>query len=649
MAITPVSKDRIQTSQEERDEGPGGDPGWGIRLTERARLIPREVIFGNPVKTGATISPDGHRLAYLAPLKGVLNVFVGDSAGGGARPATHSTSAPVTAYFWAYDNRHLLVLRDRDGDENHHVHAVDLETGATRDLTPFDGCQAEGIFLSPEVPGEMLVGINATNPEWHDLYRVTLSTGKIHLERANPGFGAWLVDRTLTLRGGTRPLDDSGWELVVIDGDGWRSLLTVAGDDALNSGVVGVGPGDSLFILTSEGSDTNRLIRLDAVSGATEQIAHDPEYDLSGIQQHPATGELTAVSVSRQRQDFVYLSPVIAPDIERLKAAGLGEPGITSTDLGYQRWVVAFRSDVASTSYQLFDRASGTLTHLFDEQPALGDYQLAPMEPFAYRARDGLGIEGYLSFPPDLPRESLPTILLVHGGPWGRTEWGLNGHAQQLTNRGYLVAQVNFRGSTGYGKAFVNAGDKEWGAKMNDDLVDAVRHLVDAGYADPAKVGICGGSYGGYASLAAVAFSPDVFACAVAERGPVNLVSLIERVPPYWKPLISLFHRRVGNPETEREFLRERSPLTHVDKIRAPLLLSYGAQDPRVTRAEAEQIAAALDAHGADYELIMFENEGHGLSRPENRMRMFTASEEFFARHLGGRCEAPAAAEAMIA
>ena len=608
----------------------------------RARLIPREVLFGNPEKTGASLSPEGGRIAYLAPVDGVLNVWVAGLDGSGTRPLTASRDAPVSSYLWAFDSRSLLYLQDADGDENFHLFVVDLEGGDARDLTPFPGAKVNAVHASPRVPGELLVGINARDASWFDLYRIDLATATATLVEQNPGLAGWVVDRGLNVRGGVRTLDDSGWELLLRKAGGeWEAALVVDGDAALNSSIVGFGSDDELYILESTQSDTNRLVRMNLATAATEVLAHDPGYDISGVHLHPLTGELLTVTVTRTRHDFLYIAPSIADDIKALSALGAGHPVIVSTDLTDNAWIVALNSDVATGQYHLFDRRTGEGRVLMEEQPALRDYTMAPMEPFSFPSRDGLVIHGYLTFPVDLPRELLPTILLVHGGPWGRTDWGFHGHAQQLANRGYLVVLVNFRGSTGYGKAFVNAGDREWGGRMHDDLIDAVEFVVAEGFADRARVGICGGSYGGYAALVGVTMTPDVFRCAVAERGPVNLVSLIENVPPYWGPEISLFHRRVGHPEQDRDLLVARSPLTHVGRVRAPVLLTYGAQDPRVTRAEAEQIAHALDEVGADYELIIFEDEGHGLSRPENRLRMFEASERFFAAHLGGRFEDP--------
>jgi dipeptidyl aminopeptidase/acylaminoacyl peptidase len=329
--------------------------------------------------------------------------------------------------------------------------------------------------------------------------------------------------------------------------------------------------------------------------------------------------------------------PSIQADIDALQTLSHGDIALQNRDNADRTWLVGFVVDDGPVPYYAWDRDTRKATFLFDHQPELSKYTLARMEPFEYQSRDGLTIHGYLTFPPDEPRESLPTVLNVHGGPWARDSWGYNPEAQWFANRGYLCVQVNYRGSTGYGKDFVNAGDKQWGAAMHNDVIDAVDWVVNRGYADRPRIAIYGGSYGGYAALVGAAFTPDVFRCAVDIVGPSNLKTLIESIPPYWQPLVAQFHTRVGNPETEPDFLWSRSPLSRVDQIRIPLLIAQGANDPRVKQAESEQIVAALKERGIDYEYLLFEDEGHGFAKPENRLRFYAAAEAFLARHLGGR------------
>jgi dipeptidyl aminopeptidase/acylaminoacyl peptidase len=379
--------------------------------------------------------------------------------------------------------------------------------------------------------------------------------------------------------------------------------------------------------------------KLDIAGGGTTTIAEDPQYDVGGVRLHPDTREPQAVTFVKERASYQILDPDIEEDMQRLFALDPGDLNLTGQDDTDRTWLAAYMNDDGPVRYYAYDRDSKEATFLFEHQPALSQYELAKMEPFSYVARDGLTIHGYLTFPPGAGRENLPAVLNVHGGPWARDTWGYDPEAQWLANRGYLCVQVNFRGSTGYGKDFVNAGDKEWGAKMHTDLLDAVDWIVDQGYADRSKVAIYGGSYGGYAALVGAAFTPDVFACAVDIVGPSSLKTLIESIPPYWAPMIAQFHTRVGNPETEEEFMWERSPLSKAGDIRIPLLIAQGANDPRVTQAESEQIVAALIENGIDHEYMLFPDEGHGFAKPENRLKFYAHAEKFLAKHLGGRFE----------
>jgi dipeptidyl aminopeptidase/acylaminoacyl peptidase len=368
-------------------------------------------------------------------------------------------------------------------------------------------------------------------------------------------------------------------------------------------------------------------------------LFEDDRADVVGVVTDPDTREAQLVTVLRERAEPVVLDPSIAPDLERLRALHPGDLGLAGRDHANRTWLAAFTADDGPVAYYAYDRPSGRSRFLFTHRPELEGRTLARMEPFSFTARDGLTVHGYLSFPPGLERTGLPAVLNVHGGPWARDNWGFVPEAQWLANRGYLCIQVNYRGSTGYGKRFVNAGNREWGAKMHDDLLDAVRWVVDRGYADPGRIAIYGGSYGGYAALVGAAFTPDVFRCAVDIVGPSNLKTLIESIPPYWRPMIAQYHIRLGNPATEADFLWSRSPLSRADQIRIPLLIAQGANDPRVPQAESEQIVAALTEKGIPHEYLLFPDEGHGFARPENRLRFYAAAERFLARHLGGRCE----------
>jgi dipeptidyl aminopeptidase/acylaminoacyl peptidase len=611
-------------------------------------LIPRQVLFGNPERLSPRLSPDGTRLAWIAPHQGVLNVWIApaSTAAGvdwaAAQVITDDTDRGIRQFAWAHDGRHLLYLQDTGGDENWRLHDVDIETMQRRDLTPFDGVQTQIIAMERKFPTEILVGLNRDNAELHDVYRLDLVTGELTKEVENPGFIGWVADAQLAVKATVAPQPDGSLVVMVRDAPDadWRPLLTVPGEDALTSDIVAFSEdGNTLLGVSSVGANTGRLVRIDVATGAEEVLAADPEADVSGVRIHPDTREPQIVTLLKDRSEYVVLDPSVAGDLAAIRALHPGDPMFVGADDADATWLVGFTNDTGAVPFFAFDRASQTGRFLFEHQPALSRYELAAMEPFSFTARDGLTVHGYLTFPPGADRSSLPTVLNVHGGPWARDSWGFDPEAQWLANRGYLCVQVNYRGSTGYGKAFVNAGDREWGGRMQDDLTDAVAFVTGQGWADPARVAIYGGSYGGYAALAGATFTPDLYRCAVDIVGPSSLKTLIETIPPYWAPMIAQFHRRVGDPAKDADFLWSRSPLSRVSDIRIPLLIAQGANDPRVKQAESEQIVAALAAAGIEHEYLLFPDEGHGFAKPENRLKFYAAAERFLARHLGGRAE----------
>jgi dipeptidyl aminopeptidase/acylaminoacyl peptidase len=613
-------------------------------------LIPRQVLFGNPERISPRISPDGTQLAWIAPSDGVLNVWVAPAGTGqgeginwsAARVVTDDSDRGIRMFAWAHDGRHLLYLQDTGGDENWRLHDVDLATMQRRDLTPFGNVQTQLIAGEKKFPTEILVGMNRDNPQLHDVYRLDLTTGELTKEVENPGFVGWVADSQLVVRAGVAPQSDGGLVLMVRGGGGeeWRPLLSIDAEDALTSGPVAFSEdGTSMLVLSSVGTNTGRLVRLNLTTGDAEVLAEDPEADVTGIRLHPDTREPQIVTFLKDRSEYRVLDPDVADDLAAIRALHPGDPSFDDADDTDATWLIRFTTDTGAVPFFSYDRETRTGRFLFETRPELARYELAPMEPFSFTARDGLTIHGYASFPPGAGREGLPTVLNVHGGPWARDAWGFHPEAQWLANRGYLCIQVNYRGSTGYGKAFVNAGDREWGGRMHDDLVDAIAHITGQGWADPARIAIYGGSYGGYAALVGAAFTPELFRCAVDIVGPSNLKTLIETVPPYWAPMIAQFHRRLGDPAKDADFLWSRSPLSRADNISIPLLIAQGANDPRVKQAESEQIVAALKAAGIDHEYMLFPDEGHGFAKPENRLRFYAAAERFLARYLGGRAE----------
>ena len=615
-------------------------------------LIPRDVLFGNPERMAPAVSPDGTRLAHVAPADGILNVWVGSLGGDDARQVSNDRERGVRAFAWCPDNHHIIYPQDTGGDENWHLHLVDPDEGTDVDVTPFDGVQARILAADREQPHLIVLGLNRDNPELHDEYVLDVRDGSVELAAKNPGFVSWLIDRQLNVRGGIAFLSDGGAEIRVGDpavGE-YRTLLAVGPEDALTTDVIGfTHDGGAIFLVTSKGANAARLLRMDVDTGDFAVVAEDPIYDVSEVEVDPATHEVQVVTFTRERADHLVLDDALRADFDAMRALHPGDLHFNGRDHADRIWILGFTADAGPVSYYAFDRSTGEGTFLFAHKPDLEGYTLASMEPFSVTSRDGLELHGYLTFPPGSDRSQVPTVLFVHGGPWARDEWGFSPDPQWLANRGYLCVQVNYRGSTGYGKDFLNAGDREWGARMHDDLLDAVAWVVEQGYADPDRIAIYGGSYGGYAALVGATFSPDVFRCAIDVVGPSDLRTLIRSIPPYWAPLVAQFHQRVGNPDTEPNFLWSRSPLSRVDAIRIPMLIAQGANDPRVKREESEQIVAAMAERGIPHRYLVFEDEGHGFRKPENNLAFHAAAEEFLAEHLGGRLEPAHADEGTIA
>jgi dipeptidyl aminopeptidase/acylaminoacyl peptidase len=608
-------------------------------------LIPRKVLFGNPVKAAPRLSPDGKRLAYLAPdSKNVLQVFVQTVGKDDARQVTSDKKRGIRIHLWTYAPDTLLYLQDNDGDENYHIYSVNLADDKVRDLTPFKGVRAQPLGLHRDFPGEMLVELNKRNPRVFDVYRIDLKSGEAKLDTQNPGnVVGWTTDSKFRVRLAQVPTPEGGFELRYRKDDKaeFKPLLKWGPEDADGRVETFTKDNKALWLLSSEGRDTLSLVKRDIETGKETLVASDPHADASGVIINARTYEVEAVSFNRERVKWKPLTERMGEDLAALEKGAPGEPSVVGGDKERKTWVVAYSADVTPTTYYLYDRATKKLTRLFTANPALEKYQLAPMKPVTITSRDGLELVCYLTLPPGVEPKRLPTVLLVHGGPWTRDSWGYDSQAQWLANRGYAVLQVNYRGSTGFGKKFLHAGDREWAGKMHNDLIDAVHWAEKQGYADPKKVAIMGGSYGGYAALVGATFTPDAFACAISIVGPSNLVTLLKSIPPYWLPLKKMFSVRVGDPEDEA-YLKARSPLFKADQIRIPMLIAQGANDPRVKQAESEQIVEAIKKAGKPVEYLLFKDEGHGFARPENRMKFFAAAEAFLAKHLGGRAEPPA-------
>lgn len=604
-------------------------------------LIPRTVLFGESTVINPSLSPSGTHVAYLTPHDDDITLWVGSVVKRDFGPLVDIRGQFVRDYVWARDGRHLLYLVDRDGDENHHLMAADLTDGTVRDLTPYPGVRVNVVGMHHRVPDHVLIEMNLPVNDRMDLYRIDLRDGTCEPVPADPGLSGWIADQDLRVRAAMRRHPDGGVSVLVRETEvaAWRNVLSIAYEDAVATEVLGfTDDGKDLLLLTPLHADATRLVRLSVVDGTIDVLYGDRQHDVVGVSTHPVTGELDFVVVERERTELIALTEGAEADlalVQRLTHGDVSVLGRTGTN---GTWLVQDNVDNGPAAYQLIDMAAGTGEVLFVHQPDLLRYRLARVEPFSFTARDGLTIHGYLTFPPGR-RDGLPAVLNVHGGPWERNRWGMRAESQWLANRGYLVIEVNYRGSTGFGKAFELAGDREWGGKMQDDLIDAVRWTIDRGFADPRRIGVHGASYGGYAALVGAAFTPDQFRCAVAVAAPVNLCSFIESVPAYWTSMGARLVRRVGNPSTDRDFLWSRSPLSRVGDIRIPVLLVYGENDPRVPVSEAEQMVAAMTEHGVEHEYLLFSDEGHGMLKQSNALRFRAATERFLAAHLGGRAE----------
>jgi dipeptidyl aminopeptidase/acylaminoacyl peptidase len=615
------------------------------------KLIPREVLFGNPDKAAARLSHDGKRLAYLAPLDGVLNVFVGSvDDPDQAKPVTHDKKRGVRIYFWAYTNEHILYLQDIGGDENWHVYCVNLASGKEQDLTPLEKVNAQVESVSHKFPSEILVGLNNRDAKYHDIYRVNIGSGERKLVEENKqGFDGYVTDDDYHIRFAMRYTDDGGREMLEPDGkDGWKNFMKIPMEDSATTSPLGFNKsGDALYMSDSRGRDTSALKELNLKTGKEKLIAENDKADVGGIISHPVENTIDAVSFTYLRTEWEPMNDKIKADFKYLSTVDDGEVNVTSQTLDDKHWTVAFIKDNGPVKYYVYDREAKKEHYLFTNRRALEGLPLVKMHPLVIKARDGLELVSYLSLPPNTdngharPKQPLPMVLDVHGGPWVRDDWGYNSTHQLWANRGYAVLSVNYRGSSGFGKKFLNAGNLEWAGKMQDDLTDAVKWCIEQKIANGDRVAITGGSYGGYATLVGMTMTPDLYACGIDIVGPSNILTLLATIPPYWEPAKQLFKDRVGDWSTEegRKFLTERSPLSHVDKIKRPLLIGQGANDPRVKQAEADQIVKAMQHKHIPVTYVLFPDEGHGFARPPNSLAFHAVSEAFLAKNLGGRYE----------
>jgi dipeptidyl aminopeptidase/acylaminoacyl peptidase len=607
-------------------------------------LIARRVLFAPPERTWVTISPDGSKIAFLAPVNGVLNVWLAPLADpGAARPLTRIEDRDVaTDLRWPRDNRHVIFFREQGGDENWQAHRIDVETGDIRALSPAPGTRAFIHQVSARFPGEVLLAHNARDRRYFDIYRVNVATGESTLLFRNERFGWMFTDPHFAVRFGALYRSDGGFDLLHATGDDAGKLFRrIEVEDAATTWPIEVSDDNRLlFWLDSAGRDRAVLTAQDLSTGTFRIIAEDAKADVGRPVLDPVSEQPLAAPAVHAGRRWLTIDPAIAGDLARIQAAGEGELVAFGLSNDRRHWIAYTEPAASSGRYLHYSRASGEVRRLFLSRPALEGAPLVAMKPMAVKARDGLELVCYLTRPIGEGGAG-PLVLLVHGGPWFRDSPDFNTTHQWLANRGYNVLSVNFRGSTGFGKAFVNAGDREWAGKMHLDLIDAVDWAVRERVADPARVAIYGASYGGYSALVGATFTPDRFACAIDLFGISNLVSFSADIPPYWRPWVPVWKVRMGDASTEegRRFLESRSPLTFVDRIVRPLLIGQGGNDVRVTLKESEQIVTALRQRKIPVTYVFYKDEGHGFRRGQNRLSWAAVVEAFLAQHLGGRVE----------
>lgn len=615
-------------------------------------LIARDALFGNPERANVQISPDGKYLSWVAAVDGVLNVWVAPADNPSqARAVTQDKARGIRSYFWSYHPDTLLYLRDSGGDEDFHLYAVDLKTGQAKDLTPFPKTTAQVAGVSPRHPGTILVGMNDRDAQWHDIYKVDLASGnRTLLEKNDAQIAGYIADADYTLKYAQRSRPDGGADVLRRGANGaWEKFDDIPFEDVLTTSPGGLTlDGKTLYFTDSRGRNTAALFAIDVASGKRTLVLEDARADVGGTLADPATGKVQAVSVDYLRDEWKVVDPAIRADLEKLEAIGPGDVSVNTRTLDDKTWIVAYSAAEAPLVYYRYDRGTGTLTKLFSARPKLEGKPLVPQWPVEIASRDNKTLVSYLTLPRSADANSdgkaetpVPLVLLVHGGPWARDSYGYGSYNQWLANRGYAVLSVNFRGSTGFGKDFTNAGNGEWAGKMHDDLIDAVQWAVKQGVTTQDQVAIMGGSYGGYATLTGLTFTPDAFACGVDIVGPSNLNTLLSTVPPYWASFFEQLAKRMGDPRTDagKKWLTERSPLTRADQIKKPLLIGQGANDPRVKQAESDQIVKAMQAKNIPVTYVLFPDEGHGFARPENNKAFNAVTEGFLAQCLGGRAE----------
>lgn len=622
------------------------------KLTEATTtLIPRKDFFKNPDKSLVRLSPDGTKISFMADVNGVANVWVGPSdKPSQAKPITHDTGRGIDTYQWTFTNNHILYRQDEKGDENWRIYSIDVTMGTIKDLTPLKGVAAQIQQVSDKFPNEILIGLNDRVPELYDLYRINIITGEKKLVMKNDEFAGFVTDYNYKVRFALRQTDKGEFEVFEYKDNGDKELYaTIPFEDANTTDFIGFDEsGNTLYMKDSRKRNTSALFAIDLTTGKQTVLAENDNSDVDTTFIHPGKKTVQAVTFYYDRQKWQVIDNDIKGDFDYLASLSEGDVLIPSRTLDDNQWIIAYLFDNGPFNYYKYDRKAKKANFLFNSRDNFANLPLASMQSVVIKTRDGLTMVSYLTLPPWVetnqqgkPNAPLPMVLNVHGGPWARDEWGYNPENQWLANRGYAILNVNYRGSTGFGKNFINASTREWGRKMQDDLTDAVNWAIKEGVADPKRVAIMGGSYGGYATLAGLTYTPELFVAGVDTVGPSNLVTFMETIPAYWQPQVEYLKKMIGDNTTPegKAFLTDRSPLTHVDKITKPLLIAQGANDPRVKQAEPDQIVQAMQKKKIPVTYALYSDEGHGFARPENQYSFYAITEAFLGKYLGGRVE----------
>ncbi len=598
-------------------------------------FIPRKVLFGNPSKITVRLSPDGKYLSYLAPLEEVMNVFVADvNDPSSAKPVTFDKGRGIQSYAWTYGKDEILYSQDTDGDENSILYQLDLKTMQSKALTP-KGVKSHVAGSSQSKIDEILLSSNERDPKYFDMYNYNLKTGAKKLLFKNTSYLWFITDENLSVRFGIKTLPDGSWQVDKFENNSATFFKEIKFEDTSTSSPLNLNKaGDKLYMQDSADRDKAVIYEIDLATGAQKIVAQSDIADISDIELHPTTFEIQAYSYNYDKPITVVVDPAIEEDFKYLKTVDKGEMNVVSRTSKDDIWIIAYKKDNAPISYYKYARANKKAEFLFFHKDNLAKYELNEMTPVIIKSRDGMDLVSYLSLPKDAS-QPIPLVLDVNGGPNARESWGYDSTHQWLTNRGYAVLSVNYRGSTGFGKNFIRAGDGEWAKKMHDDLLDAVNWAVEKGITTKDTVAIFGGSYGGYATLVGLSMTPDVFACGIDIVGPSNLMTLYNSIPPYWEPFkVSLKRKLGGDPETEegKAILAAKSPITYYDKITKPLLIAHGANDPRVKQAESDQIANKMVEKSIPVTYLLYPNEGHGFARPENKASFYAVAEQFLGK-----------------